>query len=441
MAGARGSLLRVLGVGFGIAVAVGGGVGVGILRTPGAIAEALPHPGLILLVWTLGGAYALLQANNLSELAAAHPRSGGPYVFARRAFGPYGGFVVGWSDWLSLVVATAYLPLALGEFVARLVPSLVGREPLVALLALAVLLGVQLRGVVAGSRMQEGVALLKALALVAFVGLCFVAAPAASDASATASATKPFTLFAFAGALQLVIGAYGGWYAAAFFGEEQTDPGRAVPRALLSSVLVMMALYLSVNVAYLRVLPMGEFMATKLPAASAMQRVFGGASDQVVTALSVLLMIGIVNALVMIAPRALYALACDGLFVRQASSVNRGGTPAGASIVTVAVAIALAATGTFERLFALTAFLMIMVDAANNVGLLVLRAREPQLQRPYRAIGAPATTIFSLLVALALLAGFTANDPRTAAIGVAFIACSYPLYRFASRGAAARAAA
>ncbi|MCC6928433.1 MAG: APC family permease [Gemmatimonadaceae bacterium] len=442
MSGARGSLLRVLGVGFGIAVAVGGGVGVGILRTPGAIAEALPHPGLILLAWTLGGAYALLQANNLAELAAAHPRSGGPYVFARRALGPYGGFVVGWSDWLSLVVATAYLPLALGEFAARLVPSLAGRESLIAFLALATLLGVQLRGVVAGSRVQEVVALLKALALVAFVALCFVAAPAAGEESAsTVASAKPVTLVAFAGALQLVIGAYGGWYAAAFFGEEQTDPGRAIPRALLSSVLVMMALYLSVNLAYLRVLPMGEFMATKLPAASAMQRVFGGASDQVVTALSVLLMIGIVNALVMIAPRALYALACDGLFVHQARAVTRGGTPVGASIVTVAVAVALAATGTFERLFALTAFLMIVVDASNNVGLLVLRAREPAMPRPYRAIGAPATTVIALAVALALLAGFTASDPRTAAIGATFIACSYPIYRLAARGAAARGAA
>ncbi|MBK8646118.1 MAG: APC family permease [Gemmatimonadetes bacterium] len=441
MVGARGSLLRVLGVGFGIAVAVGGGVGVGILRTPGAIAEALPHPGLILLVWVLGGAYALLQANNLSELAAAHPRSGGPYVFARRAFGPYGGFVVGWADWLSLVVATAYLPLALGEFVARLVPAWLGFEPLIAFLALATLLGVQMRGVKAGSRVQEVVALLKALALLAFVALCFVAAPAAREVAAPAAALvpqRPVTVLAFAGALQLVIGAYGGWYAAAFFGEEQKDPGRAVPRALLSSVLVMLVLYVSVNLAYLRILPMGEFMASKLPAASAMQRVFGGASDQVVTGLSVLLMIGIVNALVMIAPRALYALACDGLFVRQAVSVNTGGTPVGATIVTVAVAVALAATGTFERLFALTAFLMIVVDASNNVGLLLLRVREPEMARPYRAIGAPATTIVSLCVALALLAGFTASDPRTAAIGVAFIACSYPLFRFASRGAAAR---
>ncbi len=123
MTESQGSLLRVLGVGFGVAVIVGGAVGVGILRTPGTIAGMLHRPGLILLAWALGGAYALLQANNLAELATAVPSSGGPYIFARRALGPYGGFVVGWADWLSLVVAMAYLPLAFGEFSARLFPA------------------------------------------------------------------------------------------------------------------------------------------------------------------------------------------------------------------------------------------------------------------------------------------------------------------------------
>jgi len=167
----------------------------------------------------------------------------------------------------------------------------------------------------------------------------------------------------------------------------------------------------------------------------------GGGSDQVVTALSILLMIGIVNALVMIAPRALYALSCDGLFLKQGSSVNRGGTPVGATLVTVAVAIVLAATGTFERLFALTAFLMIVVDATNNVSLLVLRWREPALDRPYRAIGAPATTVFSLLVALALLVGFAMSDARTAGIALAFVAVSYPIFRLAAGRREARAIA
>jgi APA family basic amino acid/polyamine antiporter len=439
----RGSLLRVLGVGFGIAVAVGGGVGVGILRTPGSIAGMLPDPALIIAAWVVGGGYALLQANNLSELAAALPRSGGPYVFARRALGGYGGFVVGWADWLSLVVATAYLPLALGEFTARLIPSLSGWEPVVAIATLAVLLALQLRGVRTGSRAQEVVAVLKGLALAGFVVLCFTATPSAPGDAAAGAATGAAggasgaagggVLVAFAGALQLVIGAYGGWYAAAFFGEEQTNPGRDIPRALVVSVLLMMTLYVTVNLAYLRVLPMAEFSATKLPAASAMQRLMGGAADQTVTALSVILMVGIVNALLMIAPRALFALARDGLFLQQAATVNRGGTPVGATIATVAIAVALALSGTFERLFALTAVLMIFVDATNNVSLLVLRRREPALARPYRAVGAPATTVLSLLIALAMLAGFTASDPRTAGVALALIACSYPLYRFIAR--------
>lgn len=439
MSESRGSLLRVLGVGFGVAVVVGGAVGVGILRTPGAIAGMLQSPTLILLAWALGGGYALLQANNLSELAAALPRSGGPYVFARRALGPYGGFVVGWADWLSLVVATAYLPLALGEFTARLVPALEGWEPAIAVGALSILLALQLRGIRTGSRVQTVVSSLKALALIAFVAVCFSTASSSAIAGGVDALPQARPgIVTFAGALQLIIGAYGGWYAAAFFGEEQRDPGRSVPRALLIGVVVMMSLYLLINLAYLRILPMQEFVATKLPAASAMQRVFGEAGDRVVTALSILLMIGIVNALVMIAPRALFALARDGLFLRQASTVNTGGTPAGATIATVAVAVILALTGTFERLFALTAFLMIVVDATNNVSLLLLRWREPALERPYRAVGAPTSTVLSLVAALALLVGFVASDPRTAGIAVAFIACSYPLFRLATRGDVAR---
>ncbi|MEP7383944.1 MAG: APC family permease [Gemmatimonadota bacterium] len=440
MTDSHGSLQRVLGVGFGVAVIVGGAVGVGILRTPGAIAGMLQQPRLILFAWGLGGAYALLQANNLAELATAVPNSGGPYVFARRALGPYGGFVVGWADWLSLVVAMAYLPLAFGDFSARLVPSLAGWESAVAVAALAIVLALQLHGVRTGSTLQELVAILKGAALVGFVALCLTAAPASPVASAgPVLFTRAPGIIAFAGALQLIIGAYGGWYAAAFFGGEQRDAARGIPRALIIGVVVMTTLYLAMNVAYLRILPMPEFVASTLPAASAVQRLVGGSGDRAVTALSMLLLLGIINAIIMIAPRALFALARDGLFLRRASEVNAGGTPAIATLATVAIAFALAVTGTFERLFALTAFLIIVVDATNNVSLLVLRRREPMLARPYRALGAPASTIVSLLAALALLGGFVASDPRTAAMAMVFIACSYPLFRVATRGARATA--
>lgn len=437
---ARGALHRVLGVGFGLAIIVGGAVGVGILRTPGTIAGLVQHAPLVFLAWGLAGVYVLLQANNLAELAAALPRSGGSYVFARRALGPYGGFLVGWSDWLALTVAAAYLPLAFAEYAARLVPALAGREPQVAAGALGTFVALQLAGIRAGSRAQEVVSLVKAVALLAFVAACFavpgVSGPTPHAASAAGAATGGVTLVAFAGALQLVIGAYGGWYSAAFFGEEQTDPGRNIPRALLGGVLFVMAIYLLMNAAYLHVLPIPELAASTLPAASAMQRVFGGNSDRLVTALALVVLLGIVNALVMIAPRTLFALARDGLFFRRAASVNRGGTPAVATIVTALVAMALAFSGTFERLFALTAFLMTSVDAVNTLNVLVLRRREPGLARPYRAWGAPATTIIALVASLALLVGFVAADATTALVGIVFMACSYPVYRWITRRSA-----
>lgn len=437
---AHGALHRVLGVGFGLAIIVGGAVGVGILRTPGTIAGLVQHAPLVFLAWGLAGVYALLQANNLAELAAALPRSGGSYVFARRALGPYGGFLVGWSDWLALTVAAAYLPLAFAEYSARLLPALAGREPQVAVGALATFVALQLAGIRSGSRAQEVVSLVKAVALLAFVAACFtmpgVSGPTPHAASAAGAATGGVTLVAFAGALQLVIGAYGGWYSAAFFGEEQTDPGRNIPRALLGGVLFVMAIYLLMNAAYLHVLPIPELAASTLPAASAMQRVFGGNSDRLVTALALVVLLGIVNALVMIAPRTLFALARDGLFFQRAASVTRGGTPAVATIVTALVAMALAFSGTFERLFALTAFLMTSVDAVNTLNVLVLRRREPGLARPYRAWGAPATTIIALVASLALLVGFVAADATTALVGIAFMAFSYPVYRWITRRSA-----
>src|SRR2546426_309894 len=97
----RGRLLQVLGMWFGIAAAIGNTIAAGIVRTPGEIARLLPNPWLFLLVWILGGLYALLGASSLAELGAAIPRSGGQYNFSRRALGEYGGVVFGWGEWLS----------------------------------------------------------------------------------------------------------------------------------------------------------------------------------------------------------------------------------------------------------------------------------------------------------------------------------------------------
>src|SRR5919107_4246918 len=169
----RGRLLRVLGVAFGLAVTVGITIGMGILRTPGEVARQLPNPWLFLGAWALGGVYALFGAVSVAELGTMIPRSGGFYVFARRALGEYPGFVVGWSDWLSTCGTVSAVALVMGEYAGLLVPALAGREVAVAssvALAFALL---QWRGVRWGSRSQELTSLLKTLAFAALIAACF----------------------------------------------------------------------------------------------------------------------------------------------------------------------------------------------------------------------------------------------------------------------------
>src|SRR5260370_4128466 len=113
-----GQLRRVLGVGFGLAVSIGGTIGVGILRTPGLVAEQLHVPSAILLLWVVGGMYALLGASCLTELGLMLPQAGGFYVYVRRAFGNTAGFAVGWTDWLMYCSILGYLSIAIAEFIA-----------------------------------------------------------------------------------------------------------------------------------------------------------------------------------------------------------------------------------------------------------------------------------------------------------------------------------
>ena len=131
----KGHLLRILGVGFGIAVIVGNTIGVGILRTPGEIAARLQSSGLVITLWVLGGLYAFFCTLSVTELGTMLPQAGGWYVYSRRAFGNYGGFLVGCSDWIVQAASLAYGAVAFGEFTAELQPAFRGSVKLVAIAA------------------------------------------------------------------------------------------------------------------------------------------------------------------------------------------------------------------------------------------------------------------------------------------------------------------
>jgi APA family basic amino acid/polyamine antiporter len=353
-------LLRILGVGFGVAVVIGGTIGVGILRSPGAVAAQLGSVWLIILVWLLGGVYALLGANYTAELATMLPKAGGDYVYARRGYGNYGGFVVGWSTWILNVLALGYMAIVFGEYAAALFAPNISNGVVVFSVSILVLLtALNWIGLRTGSETQKLSTFLKAIALLGFVVACFVFGGQSNftntEQTALPASGGYFASFvAFILAFQLVLGTYAGWNAVVFFAEEDRDPSRNIPRSLFGGVLLIIVIYLLVNLALLYVLPVPQLAASKFAAADAMRLILGERSGQILTALALLSIIGIINALLMFVPRVMFALGRDGMFLSSATTVNKGGTPVFALAFTAIPAIVLAAIGTFEKLLAIS---------------------------------------------------------------------------------------
>lgn len=432
----RGKLLRVLGLGFGLAVVIGAVVGVGILRTPGAIALQLHSPALIMLVWVLGGIYVLLDANYATELATMLPHAGGPYVYARRAYGDFGGLVVGWTDWLINVSSIGYIAVVLGEFAATLFSTPAIYEKVVsygAVVALTVWNGL---GVREGSRLQELTSLLKAIALVAFVIACFVMGGGRNSPSQMALSPPASGYALFVGlilAVQMTLETYAGWNSVVYFAEEDENPGKNIPRSVFGGIFLIIAIYLLVNVALLYVLPVSQIAGSKLAAADAMSLLFGAHGGQVITALALLSIVGILNATIMYTPRTLYAMSRDGLFTAQAMRVNAGGTPIVSLVITAATALLFIGVGTFETLLTTAAFFTVASGMILITALFILRRREPDLPRPYRTIGYPFTPLILLVVAAALFVSYIVSNPIHSAYAFLTLAISYPMFRLVKR--------
>jgi APA family basic amino acid/polyamine antiporter len=425
-----GQLLRVLGVGFGLAVTVGGTIGLGILRAPGEVAAQLPDARLILGAWAAGGLYALLGALSVAELGALAPRSGGFYVFARRALGPYPGFVVGWSDWLTSCGWIAAAARLVPPYAARLFPPLAGHPVAVALAAVAAFALLNWRGVRWGSRTQEVTSTAKALALLALALACFALGPLAPSPIPAARAVPvglPL-LAAAVFALQAVLYTFDGWYAPLYFAEEVRQPGRDIPRAMVGGVLLVTGIYLTVNLALLAVLPPARLAGEELAVRAAAGAVFGPSGEAVMGAVATLTLLGTLSACNLTAPRILFALSGDGLFARRAGAVNRGGTPALALWASNAVAVAFLLSGKVEELLAVLTFFMVANYATAFVAVFVLRWREPGAARPYRAWGYPWTTALVLAGSLLYLAGAVASDTRNSLRALALLALSYPAF-------------
>lgn len=438
----KGHLLQVLGVSFGLAVIVGNTIGMGILRTPGEVAARLPDTRLFIAVWVAGGLYALMGALSIAELGAMLPRSGGQYALVHHALGPFPAFVVGWSDWLSTCGSAAAIALVLSQYLAPLLPPLLGHEAATAAVVVLGFATLQWRGIRVGDAVQQAASLLKTLALLALAGASLLVTPAAAAVAAAAVPVVPSGLALAAAvvvALQSAIYTYDGWTGPIYFGEEVKDPGRDIPRAMVGGVLLVTGLYLALNVAFLRVVPVAEMAGDPFVAATAAARLFGPGGDTVLRLLMVVSMLAAVNACLLMASRVPFAMSRDRLLPAAAARVNAGGTPVVSLFLSTAVALGFIATNTFDAVLALLAFFFVAAYALSFLSVIVLRRREPERTRPFRVPLYPWLTGFALLGSLAFLVAAVAGDRANSGRALGLLLLSAPVYLLGRRAARARA--
>jgi APA family basic amino acid/polyamine antiporter len=441
-------LRRILGLGFGLALVFGSTIGVGILRLPGLVAAALGDRALIMVFWALGGLYALMGAVAVAELAAMIPETGGFRVYARRAFGEGVGFAVGWCDWLVNVAALAYVSMTAVTFLGALWPAAAANPRALAIALIAAFTGIHWVGLRIGSSLTSIISVSIGLMLMILVVGCFLAAPAAGTAEAPLAGTAASVpwismamLFTVVPALRAILTAFDGWYAPIYMAEENTDPTRTLPRAIIGGALVVTALYLLINLAFVHVLPLPVLAGSELPAADAARLVLPRGGAELVTILSIFMMLSLLNNVMLMAPRVLFAIGRDGLFTDKAAHVSAGGTPRMALLLTSVITMITVLSGTFQQVIALYAVLFLLCYVSAFSAVLVLRHREPDLPRPYKAFGYPVSTVVVLAGSVAFLIAAVIQDPRSGIISAVFVGACAPVYAWRARGRRLRAAA
>jgi APA family basic amino acid/polyamine antiporter len=361
------------------------------------------------------------------------PRSGGQFVFAREALGDYAGFVIGWSDWISNCATNAAVAIVVGEYAGDLVGRLHGHELLLACIVLVGFTLVQQPGVRWGDLVQRWTSLAKALGFAFLVAACVVVAGRAADAAAPAM-PRGFALFtALVLALQAVIYSYDGWTGPVYFSEELRDPGRSVPRAMFGGVLGVAAVYVSIAIMLAYVLPISAIAGNNLALGAAAQRVWAAQGGTVVRLVTLVSMVAAINAYALMCSRVLFAMSRDRLLPPWTCSVNRGGSPVRALWVTTAVSVAFLASRTFENVIAVAAFFFVTNYIVSFTSVFVLRRRQPERARPYRAWGYPWTTAMCWLVSVAFLMGAVVGDTRNSVAALALLLASYPVFRIMKR--------
>ena len=426
-------LARRLGLLDATMIVMGGIVGSGIFINPYIVARQIHRPALILAAWAIGGWIAVSGGFIWAELAARRPQLGGQYAYLREAYHPAVAFIYGWA--LLLVIQTGGMAAVAVTFARYFleVTHLPTAERAMAVLVLASLTAINCLGVRAGSTTQNVFMGLKicAIAAIVFCGIIFGKRPLAMTSAPTAPA--PWDLLRAAGAaLTPIAFSYGGWQTATFMSAELRDPRRDLTRGLLIGVLGVVAIYLSMNFVYLRVLGPDGLAATSTPASSAMQEAVGSAGATFTAVAIAISTLGFLSQGMLTAPRVYFAMAEDGLFFRSVSYVSATSrAPVVAITLQGILASVIALSGRYEQILSYVTSSDFIFFGLTAATLFIFRRREQTDEKVgYLVPGHPWTTGLFVLSCVAIVAGTVWSHPRESLIGWLFLATGIPAYLY-----------
>jgi APA family basic amino acid/polyamine antiporter len=457
-------------------------IGSGIFIVSASMTRSLGSPMWLLIAWILTGVITLLGALAYGELAAMYPRAGGQYVFLRESMGPLMGFLYGWTLFVVIQTGTiAAVAVAFGRFLGVLWPDIgpelytwfprgsvcvgvlgctdqanainLGLSPqrLIALVSIAVLTWINVRGVREAKIVQTSLTIVKTGALAALILLALTIGRNATALAANFGDGRFVGNVDVTGALVVAFGAAlvgslfssDAWNNVTFAAAEVREPQRNLPRALVYGTGLVSLLYVLANIAYLNVLPLSgspdgqtaiergiAYAAQDRVATAAMEVMFGPAGATIMAIAILISTFGCNNGLILAGARVYYAMARDGLFFRRVGTLNDHRVPAAGLIIQAIWTGILCLTGTYGQLLNYVIFAALIFYALTTIGLFILRRTRPDAPRPYRAIGYPLLPalyiVLTTVVMLLILASPTTR--QDAILGLAVVVVGIPVF-------------
>jgi len=445
----RPGLQRSLGAWDGTLITVGSVVGTGVFLVGSDIARALPHGGLILLLWLAGGVLSVAGALTYAELGTLFPRAGGVYHYLREAYGPLAGFLYGWASFLvimsggiaAIAVGTArylayFVPFSAPDNLLLVAPLgrwtwTVSGAQVVAVAVIVALTAINHFGVRGGAATQNLLTGFKIAAIGGFVAYgLFVPARATNPVLSNPFADGGGVAFAGLGvAMIAVLWTYDGWYGLTFTAGEMRRPERDLPLGLVAGTALVTALYLLLHWVYLRALPVAAMAGEPRLAEAAAGALFGPGGGRAMAMLVTLSSLGCVAATILYSSRIYQPMADDGVFFRSLAAIHpRHRVPTRSLWAQSAWAVVLTLSGTYDQLYTYVVFVAVLFHVAACGAVFVLRRKHPEMPRPYRVWGYPWVPIAFLAASLLLVGSTLWERPVESLLGVAIVALGLPAY-------------